>query len=205
MLGLGAGIGLLNGLSITRLNMPAFMVTLATTTFFGGAAIWYTTFHSTTTSIYDLPDAFIAIGDASIAGLLPIAVAITLAAALVVHVVLSRTVLGRWLYAVGQNPRTAYLSGVPVRARSFRLSSCPACSRRWHPSSTPPGSDGHADPWRAHPPRRDRRRGDRGHQPVRGQGKVIWTVFGVLFLVLIDTTLKLSGPRSSSSSSSRAA
>jgi ribose/xylose/arabinose/galactoside ABC-type transport system permease subunit len=26
-----------------------------------------------------------------------------------------------------------------------------------------------------------------------GKGKVIWTVFGVLFLVLIDTTLKLLG------------
>ena len=37
----------------------------------------------------------------------------------VAHVVLSRTVYGRWLYAVGLNPRAAAVSGVPVRRVVF--------------------------------------------------------------------------------------
>jgi ribose transport system permease protein len=114
MLLVGGAIGLFNGLSVTRLNMPAFVATLATTTFFGGVAIWYTTFHSTTTSIYDLPDMFISIGDRDFFGV-PIAVIIAVTAALIVHGILAHTILGRWLYAVGKNPRTAYVSGVPVR------------------------------------------------------------------------------------------
>jgi len=193
MLLVGGGIGLLNGLSITRLNMPAFVVTLATTTFFGGCAIWYTTFHSTTTSIYDLPDMFISIGDRDVAGI-PIAVIVAVAAALIVHGILAYTILGRWLYAVGKNPRTAYVSGVPVRTTiiaAFVLSGMlAALASIVYTARLQTGTP---------------ILGERilldvvgavvigGTSLFGGKGKVIWTVFGVLFLVLIDTTLKLLG------------
>jgi ribose/xylose/arabinose/galactoside ABC-type transport system permease subunit len=193
MLLVGAVIGALNGLSVTRLNMPAFVVTLATTTFFGGSAIWYTTFHSTTTSIYDLPDPFLAIGDRDVMGV-PISVLVAAATVLLVHAVLAHTVLGRWLYAVGQNPRTAHVSGIPVRRTimaAFVLSGIlAALASIVYTARLQTGTP---------------ILGERilldiigavvigGTSLFGGKGKVIWTVFGVLFLVLIDTTLKLLG------------
>ncbi|MXQ14612.1 ABC transporter permease [Microvirga makkahensis] len=193
MLLVGAAVGLLNGISITRLNMPAFVVTLATTTFFGGSAIWYTTFHSTTTSIYDLPDMFISIGDRDVMGI-PISVLVAAAAALVVHGILAYTILGRWLYAVGKNPRTAYVSGVPVRTTvvsAFVLSGVLAAlasivyTARMQTGTPILGERILLDVIGAVV--------IGGTSLFGGKGKVIWTVFGVLFLVLIDTTLKLLG------------
>jgi ribose/xylose/arabinose/galactoside ABC-type transport system permease subunit len=193
MLGVGLLIGLINGLSVTRLNMPPFVVTLATTTFFSGSAIWYTTFHSTTTSIYDLPEAFTAIGDQSVLSV-PIAALVALAAVFLAHVILARTVLGRWFYAIGKNQRTAVVSGVPVRRTvlaAFVLSGLfAALSSVVYTARLQTGTP---------------ILGDKilldiigavvigGTSLFGGKGKVLWTIFGVLFLVLVDTTLKLLG------------
>jgi ribose/xylose/arabinose/galactoside ABC-type transport system permease subunit len=109
MLGTGALVGFFNGACIAWLRMPAFMVTLTMTMFFTGFAVWLAKKAVNAESIYNLPPAFLALGSkAWLAALL--AVAVTFAA----YVVLSRTLLGRWLYAVGHNPRASLISGVPV-------------------------------------------------------------------------------------------
>ena len=57
---------------------------------------------------------FTDIGFGSLAGV-PYAFWVVGALAVALHLLLSRTLLGRWLYATGHNPKAALISGVPVR------------------------------------------------------------------------------------------
>jgi ribose/xylose/arabinose/galactoside ABC-type transport system permease subunit len=113
---IGVAIGVLNGVCTIVFDMPSFLVTLTTMMFFSGAAIWYTAAHTSSgSSIGALPSTFLAIGYGGVAGI-PYAAIITVALAIIVHLVLTRTVFGRWVQAVGLNPSAAAVSGVPVRA-----------------------------------------------------------------------------------------
>lgn len=104
MLGIGGAVGLGNGLAITRLAMPPFMVTLTTMMLGSGVAVYATK----SKSIYGLPPSFTALQETiwalSIVGTL----------VLVVHFILRRSVPGRWLYAVGMSAKAARVSGLPV-------------------------------------------------------------------------------------------
>ncbi len=113
---IGVLIGVVNGVCTIVFDMPSFLVTLTTMMFFSGAAVWYTAAHTSSgSSIGSLPSAFIEIGYGGLAGI-PYAAIITIVLAVVVHLVLTRTVFGRWVLAVGLNPRAAAISGVPVKA-----------------------------------------------------------------------------------------
>ena len=112
---IGLAIGLLNGVCTIVFDIPSFLVTLTTMMFFSGAAIWYTAVHTSSgSSIGALPPSFLAIGYGGLAGI-PYAAVITAALAIIVHLVLTRTVFGRWVRAVGLNPNAAAISGVPVK------------------------------------------------------------------------------------------
>ncbi len=112
---IGLLIGLLNGVCTIVFDIPSFLVTLTTMMFFSGAAIWYTAAHTSSgSSIGALPSSFLAIGYGGLAGI-PYAAMITVALAIVVHLMLTRTVFGRWVRAVGLNPNAAAVSGVPVK------------------------------------------------------------------------------------------
>ena len=106
MLIVGATLGAGNGLAVTRLGIPPFMVSLAGMMLFQGAAVWAT--HSR--NIDRLPTSFTRLGG--------VIYALGAAAVLVgtVHLLLRHSVWGRWLYAVGINARTSLVSGVPVQA-----------------------------------------------------------------------------------------
>ena len=110
---IGLVVGLFNGICAARLRMPSFMVSLATMMFVGGMAVWYTSWHTRSVSISNLPEVFRRIGYGSVFGM-PIAFLLAAAVALIAHSTLSRTLLGRWLYAVGRNEKAARISGVPV-------------------------------------------------------------------------------------------
>jgi ribose/xylose/arabinose/galactoside ABC-type transport system permease subunit len=112
MLGIGLVVGLFHGVSVAVLRMPAFLVTLATLIALSGAAIWMTEAKPVT----DLPESFLVLADGSRWGVTP-GVGIAIGVALLAHLLLSRTVLGKQLYAVGLNPATARVSGVPVSGR----------------------------------------------------------------------------------------
>jgi ribose/xylose/arabinose/galactoside ABC-type transport system permease subunit len=105
MLLVGAAVGLFNGLAVARLGLPAFIVTLTSTMFVSGLAVFLTR----SRNINGLPPAFLALG-----GRTAVALALALAVAGLVHLLLARSLCGRWLYAVGQNPVAARVSGVPV-------------------------------------------------------------------------------------------
>jgi len=193
MLGVGVAVGLFNGICVTKLRMPSFIVTLAGMKFFAGAAIWYTTFHTETSSIAGLPRAFVMVGQSQTFGI-PNSLWPVLLVALVAHVILTRSVFGRQLYAIGRNARVAAISGVPV-ARciifAFVISGvCAAVSSILYTGRLETGT----------PILGERMLLDiigavviGGTSLFGGRGKVVWTVFGVLFLVVLDTSLKMLG------------
>jgi ribose transport system permease protein len=112
----------------------------------------------------------------------------------VAHLTLNHSALGRAIMAVGANPRTAMVSGVRVEhtiTLAFVLSGiCAAIAGILYSSRMETGSP---------------ITGENilldvigavvigGTSLFGGKGKIIWTVFGVFFLVLLDMTLKLIG------------
>jgi ribose transport system permease protein len=116
MLAVGIGLGALNGLAITLLRMPSFIATMATQLIFAGLALWYTQ----SVTIGGLPQPFLSIGAGSLLGLkMPVLIMVVVVA--VTAFVLHRTVLGRFIFAVGTNHRTSRISGIPVKRTIFTL------------------------------------------------------------------------------------
>jgi ribose transport system permease protein len=95
---------------VCQFGVPPFIVTLAVMLMASGAAYIV----SDTKSIYELPKAFDRLGVGTTAGL-PNTVILMLVLYVLAHVLMSRTSLGRYIYAVGGNEEAARLSGVPVR------------------------------------------------------------------------------------------
>lgn len=117
---LGIAIGLFHAFYINRLRVPPFIITLGTLIIARGVAELIT--HGSTIS--GLPDSFKAIGANGSAFVLfrwlPLAGVIFAVFAIVAHQIMSRSKLGRHIYAVGGNEEAARLSGVNVEGvRAF--------------------------------------------------------------------------------------
>jgi ribose/xylose/arabinose/galactoside ABC-type transport system permease subunit len=189
MLFIGFMIGLLNGLAITKLGMPAFMVTLTMMMFMSGFAIWLTK----SQNIYNLADAFVELPYSSIF-FVPVPLIIGSLLALLAHFILTKTLRGEWIYAVGLNPKVANISGVKVHQTiifTYIFSGiCAALASVIYTARLETGS------------------------PVMGQnilldvigaviiggtslfggkGKIKWTIYGVLFITLVDNSLNIMG------------
>ncbi|HVI38768.1 MAG TPA: ABC transporter permease [Gaiellales bacterium] len=190
----GSALGSLNGACVTRFNMPPFIVTLTTMMFFSGLAIWITTLLTPDgSSIGNLPQGFAFLGQGRIGGL-PFSVLIALAVCLVAHIALSRSLYGRWLFAIGINPRAAEVSGVPVRRVVFWAyvicGACAGIAAILYTSRLETGT----------PVLGQRILLDvvgaaviGGVSLFGGKGKVIWVAFGALFLTVVDKGLSLLG------------
>lgn len=107
---IGALVGFINGVSVTRLRMAPFIVTLAT----GAMASGLTLAVSGGGTISPLPAAYAFWGGGQIG---PIPVPLIILAVLFVgfSYVMTRTVWGRSVYVVGGNAKAAYLSGISVK------------------------------------------------------------------------------------------
>ncbi|MFN4142907.1 ABC transporter permease [Aestuariivirga sp.] len=103
--------GLLQGIAITRLKVPAFVVTLGGMSVFRGAALLF----AAGGPISGFQPDYTWWGQGRILSV-PVPVIIFLVAAVIAHVVLSYTRYGRRVYAVGGNPEAARLAGVNVNA-----------------------------------------------------------------------------------------
>lgn len=109
MLATGAIAGLVNGTCVGGLRMPAFMVTLTSGMFAGGLAVLLVRVAADTETMFGLPPTFVAVGATPlVAGL------VACGSMVAAEGLLVRTSYGRMLQAVGYNPRTARVSGVPV-------------------------------------------------------------------------------------------
>lgn len=108
---LGGVLGLAVGVGVAYLRLPAFILTIAVSTVYAGYGLQLTS----SRSIFEgVPDAYTAIARGSFLGLSH-QVWIGAAALLVLHVFLSHTEPGRYMYAIGGNAEAARLSGVRVR------------------------------------------------------------------------------------------
>lgn len=112
-LGLAFGIGLLNGYLVAYVEIPPLFATIGTSLLVFGVA--RLTFFSDVT--LPMPREAQPIFDALSGRALgiPVSVVVLVGLAVVVHLALTRTVPGRFLYAKGDNPAAARLTGIPVR------------------------------------------------------------------------------------------
>jgi ribose transport system permease protein len=101
--------GAISGLLLTRARLPSFLVTLAVMLIARGLAQRI----SGQESINQLPPFFREAGGGSIAGI-PNPIWLMLLLYTAAHFVMSRTVFGRMLYAIGGNPEAARLCGIPI-------------------------------------------------------------------------------------------
>lgn len=189
MLLVGALIGAFTGAVIATFEVPAFMMSLISLLFFSALAVWLTRSENVT----NLPAAYGAIADRGAFGL-SWALLIAGGLAVAAHLVLSRTVFGRWMYAVGMNPRAALISGVPVRRVVFWCyvvsGVCAAVGSVLYSARLDMGRPAF---------------GDNlnllldvvgatvigGTSLFGGRGKILWTLYGVILFVLLSNVLNL--------------
>lgn len=114
MIAIGAVIGCFNGFSVARLKMIPMIVTLAVATINGGLSNWLTGAQS----VGGLPPHFSGIFNGQIFGV-PVQALVLLIYAAVMHLILTRTIFGRHLFAVGVNERTARVNGVKTNRIIF--------------------------------------------------------------------------------------
>jgi ribose transport system permease protein len=113
--------GSCNGLIVTKLKVNPFVATLGTMSAFAGLALIY----SKSQPIIVPDEAFTVLGRGYYFGL-PISIWILLAFLIGGEVVLSKTVYGRQLYAIGGNDEAARLAG--LRTELLRASTYVVCS-----------------------------------------------------------------------------
>jgi ribose transport system permease protein len=107
-------IGTINGVIVAFVEAPALFVTLAATFVIYGAAYWF----APTYVVYapkpeDAP--YLAyLGHDRLFGV-PLPIIVFAVIALAMHLFLSRTSTGRFIYSQGDNPEAAHLSGVALR------------------------------------------------------------------------------------------
>jgi ribose transport system permease protein len=116
--------GLLTGVIVTAFHVPPFVVTLAVMLAAGGIAGMTTGGEAA----HLIPDAYTRFASGRPFGL-PNAVVLMLALYVVAHIVMTRTTLGRYVYAVGGNRVAAHLSGIrthKVLIFTYVMSACMA-------------------------------------------------------------------------------
>jgi ribose/xylose/arabinose/galactoside ABC-type transport system permease subunit len=198
-------IGALNGLAVAVIGMPAFMTTLVTMLIIGALAIYLPLSYN----IEQLPETYIALGKGDLVSLyfgaktesqiprkivfsfVTYPMLIALAVALMGHILLNRTVFGRQVLAIGANRKAAEISGVPVKrviVIVFVISAiCAAIASVLYSGRLGAGRPtlgagtflldiiGAAVIG--------------GTSLFGGKAKIKWTIFGVLFFVLLSNSL----------------
>ena len=104
------GLGMLNGLIITKSKIAPFVMTLGTMTIYRGLAIAINDGYTIPISI---EDPFTFLGSGSILGI-PVPICIIIIVFLIGAFLLTRTNIGRNVYAVGGNMEAARISGVNI-------------------------------------------------------------------------------------------
>ncbi|MGI8475935.1 MAG: ABC transporter permease [Thermomicrobiales bacterium] len=104
-------VGLINGIGVAFLRIPSLVMTLGMNAVLLGLTLVYTNGTPQGTA----PRVIIDLATARIGGI-PWAILLWITVSALLIFTLRRTVYGRRLYAIGNNPRASYLSGVPVRA-----------------------------------------------------------------------------------------
>ncbi len=107
---LGAIMGLINGLVITRFKVPDLIGTLAMDLVYRGLALVI----AKGLVLARFPDLITEIGRGQIPGFIPVPVVLGLITMAIGYVVLTRTYFGRYTIAIGSNPEASEMTGVAV-------------------------------------------------------------------------------------------
>jgi len=109
LIGLAAGtaLGLFNGIAVAKAKLPAFIVTLAMMTVARGFTLIYT--NGRPISGFDETFRFFGAG---YLGRIPVPVIIMFILLFVIYILLKKTPLGRYIYAIGGNEKATKLSGI---------------------------------------------------------------------------------------------
>ncbi len=115
-LGIGLASGAFNGVTIAYFRVPPFVVTLAVLTIARGLAFIF----SGGRSIGNLPESFGRLGKLVFLGI-PFSVWLMILAFALGWFLLRHTTFGRYVYAVGGNAEAAFLAGVKTKAVLFQV------------------------------------------------------------------------------------
>jgi ribose transport system permease protein len=121
LLGLGALVGFINGIGITKLKIPPFMMTLGMWLVLRGLVLVYTKGGPKG----HWPPSIQFLGKGWICDIFPASTVLWMALTVLGIYFLHRTTWGRYIYATGGNPRTTFLSGIKsnnIIVLSFTLS-----------------------------------------------------------------------------------
>jgi rhamnose transport system permease protein len=110
----GGLLGLLNGAMVSLARVPSLVITLGTLYVIRGIDFGWAKGRQINAA--QMPDAFLKLGSDTVLGV-PVLALITVAVLLAVGYVMSRTRMGRELYAIGSNPEAATLAGIRVGRR----------------------------------------------------------------------------------------
>jgi ribose transport system permease protein len=112
-LSVGIVLGWINGVTVARVRLPAFIVTLTTMSIARGVAYGLTRGWSVTA----LPETFLYLGqyDFSLGSWsIPLPLVLALGIALLISLLLNQTIFGRYVYAMSSGERSLQVSGVNV-------------------------------------------------------------------------------------------
>jgi ribose transport system permease protein len=109
VLAIGAFVGLINGLLVTRAGIDPFIATLGVGTFLFGVSYWYAPYQIVGT----LPRGFLDVSGNPFGIPAPFVYVVVISA--ILWVMFERLPLGRFLYMLGANPRAAELVGISSR------------------------------------------------------------------------------------------
>jgi len=112
---LGAVLGAVNGAVITILHLQPFIVTLATMSLAQGAAL----FIAEGRVVFLNDPAITRIGSGNIFGFFPTSFFIFIVVCIIAWILLNRTKMGIYIYAIGGNEEAARFSGIQVERYKF--------------------------------------------------------------------------------------
>ncbi len=187
-LGAGALAGAVNGFIITRIRLQPFVMTLAMMIGVRGLTKWMTGNVNVDLGFDQTPSGHFA----ELFSSKPFAILLWITIAIVAHLILERTVYGRYLRAIGENETAAIYTGLPVRA--VRLAAYTGCglmaalaglihAARSHQGNPNDGMGYELDAIAAVVVG--------GAALAGGRGSVIGTVTGTLVLGLLTNVLRL--------------
>ncbi len=113
-------LGCFNGVMSIVLNSQPMIVTLGTMAIFQGISYLI----SGSKTYHNLPRSFMYLGQGKLFGKIPLNAVIALVIIVIVGVILSRTRIGRKVYAVGDNPEAAKLAGLNVPKIKILVFTC---------------------------------------------------------------------------------
>lgn len=119
-IGVGALVGLINGVLVSYLNLLPFIATVGTMSICTGLGLLWTNSYP----VLNLPEGIEYIGRGWLFGV-PFPLYIVLIVYIIAFIITEKTRFGRYLYCAGGNDEAAYLSGIDVK--SVRLVSYVIC------------------------------------------------------------------------------